>query len=79
MSIYDSRLLRDADVKIRDAMNRLHTELGSGSLAVGHDPGSIAIQCVRHMGKIAGLTIALAMLKEVEDEYSGRGDRKKSD
>ena len=72
---FEARFVSNLRAAIADQLTTLHTELGSGTLIM-KDETSTALKCVRHMGVIAGLRSALEMIKQVEEEMSGKTKKK---
>lgn len=75
---FEARFVSNLRTAIADQMTTLHNELGSGTLIM-KDEASTALKCVRHMGVIAGLRSALEMIKQVEEDMSGKTTKKKGE
>ena len=75
--IFESRFISNVTERIAQQISDLHTELGSGSAVIANDAAATGMKCVRIIGKIEGLKAALIHIKQIEEEMSGKSEKKK--
>lgn len=79
MNPFDSRFVANLHALIAEDLQRLHTELGNGSQMIADDAAASGMRCARQIGVIAGLKAALGHIQQINDEMSGKSDKKKED
>lgn len=72
MAGYDSRLAQLLAQKLAADLTDAHDALGSGAQIIREDAAATGMACARTVGKIAGLKLALARIREAEDEMAGK-------
>ena len=73
MNPYDSRFAQELQKRIVAQLTQVHSELGNGSQIIRDDAAATGMNCAKHIGKIAGLEAALALMKEVDKHMNGKG------
>jgi hypothetical protein len=77
--IFESRFISNVTERIAQQISDLHTELGNGSAVLSNDAAATGMKCIRIIGKIEGLKSALIHIKQIEEEMSGKGEKRKRD
>ncbi len=68
----DVRALRMLRERVVDALDGLHTDLGSGSQVIRDDAAATGMNCMRYIGSIQALKGMLKEIQSVDDEINGR-------
>ncbi len=74
---FDSRALNMLDAKLIAELNTAHETLGSGIAIIQSDAAATGMKCAQTIGRIAGLKAAREFIQQIEEELSGRKEKKK--
>lgn len=69
---YDERFKTNLTKLLIEKLDSTHLELGNGTQIVQDDASATGMRCARHMGIILGLKTALSLIKQVEEDMSGK-------
>lgn len=79
MMPYDGHVIKELKQRIADDLTKLHSELGAGTLIVADNSGVSTMRMIRHIGRIDGLKMAIALIRSIEDDMSGKNRPKGKD